>query len=77
MLILNQTEVLMNNVQHVEQLALVLMNPFDLHIEERLRIDGHPGEISDDDGEPFLVGALDAEEFLLKPRILAQPAPGL
>ena len=69
MLILNETEVSMDNVQDVEQLALILMYPFDLHIEERLRIDRYPREIPDDDGKPFLVGPLDAEELLLKPRI--------
>ena len=59
----------MDDVQDVEQLALILMHPFDLHIEERRRIDRHPCELPDDDGKPFLVGPLDAEELLLKSRI--------
>ena len=77
MLILNQTEVLMNNVQHVEQLALILMNAFDLDIKQRLRVDGHSRRVLDDDGQPFFVGALDAHEFLLKPRILASGSSAL
>ena len=70
LMILNQTEVRMHNVQDIEQLAFILMHAFDLHIEKRLGIDAHPGEFSNDDGKPCLVGALNTEELLLKPRIL-------
>src|SRR5437870_2565620 len=70
LMILNQTEVRMHNVQDIEQLALILMHAFDLYIEKRLGIDAHPSELSDDDGKPGLVGPLDTEELLLKPRIL-------
>jgi hypothetical protein len=59
----------MHNVQDVEQLALILMHPFNLYIKERLRIDRYPCELPDDDGKPCLVSSLDAEELLLKSRI--------
>ena len=41
------------DVSTVQQLALILMYAFNLHIKERLWIDGYPCEISDDDGQPL------------------------
>ncbi len=32
----------MNRVQHVEQLALVLVDSLDLHVEQHIRIDDDP-----------------------------------
>ena len=61
---------LMHNVQDVEELALVLMNPFDLHIEERVRVDGHPRALPDHLRQLCLVRPLDAAEFSLKSYLL-------
>ena len=76
-MILNQTEILMDNVQDVQQLALVLMDPFDLHIKERIRVDRHPGQLPDHLGQPFLVGPLDTAELLLQPHVLRGRFQGL
>ena len=47
-------------------LALVFMQPFDLHIEERRGIDLDPAIVLDDVGEKFLVGVLDGHELALE-----------
>jgi hypothetical protein len=45
-------------VERVEELALVLVEALDLHVEERIRIDGHAELALDELGERLLVAAL-------------------
>ncbi len=45
-------------MQHVEQLALVLVNPLDLHVEQGIRADGDAREVRDVVGQAPLVGRL-------------------
>ena len=48
-----------DQVQHVQVLPLVLVQPLHLHVEQRLRIHGDPGALPDERGEAILVGGLD------------------
>ena len=47
-------------MQHIEELALVLVNAFDLHVVERIRIDFDAGDFHDVSRQPVFVGDLDA-----------------
>ncbi|OQA24790.1 MAG: hypothetical protein BWY59_02034 [Verrucomicrobia bacterium ADurb.Bin345] len=54
--------VLVDDVQDVENLPLVLVQPLDLHIEQRLRIHHDPVVLQNQLGEPTLVLMLDRAE---------------
>ena len=64
----------MDDVQDVEQLPLVFVNPLDLHVEEGVGVDPDAGAVVDQAPQPLLVGLLDAPELFLKGRV---PGPGL
>ena len=59
-----------HHVEEVQELALVLVNALDLHVEQRIDSDLHAGAPPHLLGEPQLVGALDAAEMAAKFRIL-------
>src|SRR3569623_2094013 len=52
-----------NHVQHVEQLALVLVDAFDVHVEQAVGIGLHAQLALNEVGEPLLIGALNGGEF--------------
>src|ERR1019366_2580232 len=51
------------NVQHLQVLALVLVQPLDQHIEDRLRIGGNTQSVVNISGELQLVVPLDSAPF--------------
>ena len=55
-----------DQVEHVEVLPLVLVEPLDLDVEQRLRIDDDAGALPDQGGQPVLVGGLDRAPLGLK-----------
>jgi hypothetical protein len=54
------------NVQHLQVLALVLMQPLHQHIEHRFRIDGDPQPVVNVGRSCSLVVALDGSPFLVQ-----------
>ena len=65
--ILNQSAILRQNIEQVQMLPLVFVKSLDLHIEERVRTDGHSTALLNHIGETHLVAAFDVHE-LLPPR---------
>ena len=59
-------------MQHIQVLALVLVDALDLHIEDGIRVDGHAGALADERGQRALVGALDLAPLGAKVRVLGQ-----
>ena len=57
---------MIDDLQHVEQLALVLMQPLYLDVEQGLGVHLDPGGREDDGGELPLVGLFDRMKLLLK-----------
>ena len=55
-----------DQVQHVEVLALVLVQPLHLDVEERLRIHDDVGPLLDEAGQSSLVVGLDGSPLHLK-----------
>ena len=54
----------MDDVQHIEQLPLVLVDALDLHVEQRVRIDDHSHVVfAITRRQPLLVGPLDRQEL--------------
>jgi len=51
---------------HIEELALVFMNPLYMNVKQRFRIDGNPGSRTRNSREPVLIGLLDGAELFLK-----------
>ena len=64
--ILAQSLVERDDVQHVQVLALVLVDALHLDVEERRGVDDDAGALADALRERFLVQPLDAAPFLLK-----------
>ena len=61
-----------DDVQHVQVLPLVLVDPLHLDVEEGVRIDGDPGPLLDQAGKIGLVGLLDLPPLFLEYRIVGQ-----
>ena len=61
-----------NHVQHIEQLALVLVDALDLDIEHRGRIEHHAGVMLNHIGQALLVGQANSPPALLEGRIVSQ-----
>ena len=61
-------------MQHVQMLALVLVDALHLDVEQRTGIDHDAGALADVARQPFLVGTLDAAPLLLEGAV---PDPGL
>ena len=61
--VLFQAEIEVENVQRVQELTLVLMQPLDLHVEDGVRVDGDAVRLLDVRREPLLVAALDVGEL--------------
>ena len=66
-----------DRLQDVEQLPLVLVNPLDVDVEHRRRVDRDAGPLRDQRREPLLVGPLGAREALAKGAVLGQRRHGL
>ncbi len=65
-----------DDVQAVEQLALVLVDPLDLHVEDRVRVHQRAGAPLDHRGQVHLVAALDRLERRVEPHVVDQrPQP--
>ena len=56
-------------MHHVEQLPLVGVDPLDLNVEQRIRIDVQPKGVLDDARQSHFIRAFDVLEFGLKARI--------
>ena len=63
-MILLDTEVQVQHVQGVQQLALVLVQALDLHVEDGIRVDHHTLALGDPLGKVALVSGLDFTELL-------------
>jgi hypothetical protein len=64
--ILDQGQVLVNDVHHVEQLPLIGVDPLYLNIEQGIGVDFQPGGILDDSRQFLLIRTLDFLEVRLK-----------
>jgi hypothetical protein len=64
--ILDQGQVFVNDVHHVEQLPLVGVDPLYLNIEQEVGVDFQPGGILDDSRQFLLIQAFDSMELCLK-----------
>ena len=53
-------------MQHIEQLALVLVDALDLHIKQAVGADGDACGLLDVSGQPGLVGVFDGHDLALK-----------
>jgi len=85
--ILEEPQIQRENVEHVEVLALVLVDALDQHVEKRFRIDADAGARRYQRRKPPLVGKLHLAPLLLEfglvckrfeqaqPGQIAQPAP--
>ena len=58
-----------DGLQHIHQLALVFVDALDLHVEQSVRIDHHPGFMPDPAGNRLFVQSLGSGEFALKARV--------
>ena len=61
-----------DRVQHVEVLALVLVDALDLYVEEALGVDGHPRPLLDLPAQRLLVRELDAAPLGTEGGVLGQ-----
>ncbi len=61
-----------DDVEHVEELALVFVDALHLHVEEGVRADGDPGVLQHVGREPFLVGPLHGTEGLAEGGVVGQ-----
>ena len=57
-------------MQHVHQLALVLMDALDLHIKQAGRVDADAGGLVDQRGQALLVVRFDRTKFGAEPRVV-------
>jgi len=53
----------MDDVQNVEQLALVLVHALDLHVEQGAGVEGYPAISLDQGGQPYLLSCLICRHF--------------
>ena len=67
--VLDDAQVIVNHVHHVQQLALVFVDALDLHVEDGVGIDHDSGLVADGAGQLQLVLALDLLERGAKFRI--------
>ena len=67
-----QPPVQRSDMQRVEQLPLVFVQPFDLHVIERIQSDFPAGPRGDDLGQPALVLQFNPEKAVEKRRVLRQ-----
>ena len=70
--ILQDPPVECENVQQIEMLPLVFVEPFDLHVEQRIRGNHDATQILNRRGELNLVGAFDSHELTLNPRVVGE-----
>src|SRR4029079_17714697 len=59
-------------IQHVQVLSLVLVQPFYLDVEERLRIDRDAGSLLENARQRLLVVSLDGPPVALERRVVSQ-----
>jgi hypothetical protein len=59
-------------VQRREVLPFVFVNPFHLHVEQRLRRDFYPGGVRNQRGEPAFVRKFHLAPLLLEFRIISE-----
>ena len=59
-----QPEVLMEDMQRIEVLAFIFMQPLDLYIKDRIGVQSDPGGIQHMFGQPLFVFELDGGELL-------------
>ena len=62
----------MHDVQHVQQLALVLVEALDLHVQHGVRVDVDPAVRLDPVGQALLVGELGGRKFLQECRLVRE-----
>ena len=67
--LIDQAEIVVNDMQNAQELSLVLVDPLDLDVEERVDIDDDPGCLPDHAGQALLAAPLDGCEPLLEPGI--------
>ena len=70
LLLFEQTEVHVDNVQHIERLPFIFVNTFNLNVEEGIGMDPHAGGFLNDVTQAFLVVPFDLHERLLKRGII-------
>ena len=64
--VFHNAQIVADDAQHVQQLALIFVDALDLDIEHRGRVDDHPRLFLDDLAEPHLVVVLHVGEALLE-----------